>query len=109
MAEQELELIHFSHLQSTFMQQGVGMKWNHSQPCGFFSYTTGRHCCRKGDPFQGLKLGSCLTLGNELSEETHVLTKREILLGKGARVEGRRGREPRRAALPCGSQSRVLW
>ena len=37
-------------------------------------------CCRKGDPFQGLKLGSCLTLRNELSEETHVLTKQEILL-----------------------------
>ena len=32
-------------------------------------------CCRKRDPFQGPKLGSCLTLGNELSEETHVLTK----------------------------------
>ena len=29
-----------------------------------------RFCCRKGDPFQGPKLGSCLTLGNELSEET---------------------------------------
>ena len=42
-------------------------------------------CCRKGDPFQGPKLGSCLTLGDELSEETHVLTKQEILLGKGAR------------------------
>ena len=27
-------------------------------------------CCRKGDPFQGLRVGSCLTLGNELSEET---------------------------------------
>ena len=40
-------------------------------------------CCRKGDPFQGLKVGSCLTLWNELSEETHVLTKQEILLGKG--------------------------
>ena len=40
-------------------------------------------CCRKGDPFQGPKLDSCLTLGNELSEETHVLTKQEILLGKG--------------------------
>ena len=40
-------------------------------------------CCRKGDPFHGLKLGSCLTLGNELSEETHVLTKQEIILGKG--------------------------
>ena len=40
-------------------------------------------CCRKGNPFQGPKLGSCLTLGNELSKETHVLTKQEILLGKG--------------------------
>ena len=39
-------------------------------------------CCRKRDPFQGPKLGSCLTLGNELSEEIHVLTKQEILLGK---------------------------
>ena len=57
----------------------------------------------------GLKLGSCLTLGNELSEETHVLTKQEILLGKGTLVESRRGREPRRTALPCGSQSPALW
>ena len=40
-------------------------------------------CCRKADPFQGPKLGSCLTLGNELSEETHMLTKQETLLGKG--------------------------
>jgi len=66
-------------------------------------------CCRKGDPFQGPKLGSCLTLGDELSKETHVLTKQEILLGKGTRVESSRVREPRRTALPCGSQSRVLW
>ena len=27
-------------------------------------------------------MGSCLTLGNELSEETRVLTKQETLLGK---------------------------
>ena len=47
-------------------------------------------CCKKGDPFQGPKLGSCLTLGNELSEETQVLTKQEILLGKGTRVESNR-------------------
>ena len=60
-------------------------------------------------PFQGPKLASCLTLGNELSEETHVLTKQEILLGKGARVESSRVREPRRTALPRGSQSQVLW
>ena len=65
-------------------------------------------CCRKGDPFQGLKLGSCLTLGNELFEETHVLIKQEILLGKGTRVESHRVREPRRMALP-GTQSWVLW
>ena len=32
-------------------------------------------CCRKRDPFQGPKLGSCLTFGNELSEETHVLAE----------------------------------
>ena len=76
-----------------------------SQNSGFKSNS----CCRKGDPFQGLKLGSCLTLGNELSEETHVLTKQEILLGKGTRVESSRVREPRRTALPCGLQSRVLW
>ena len=56
-------------------------------------------CCRKGDPFQGPKLGCCLTLRKELSEETW-LTKQEILLGKGTRVENSRGREPRRTALP---------
>ena len=66
-------------------------------------------CCRKGDPFQGPKLGSCLTLRNELSEETHVLTKQEVLLGKGSRVESSRVGEPRRTALPHGLQSRVLW
>ena len=60
-------------------------------------------CCRKEDLFQGPKLGSCLTLGNELSEETHVLTKQEILLGKGTRVESSRVREPRTALPP------VLW
>ena len=59
-------------------------------------------CCRKRDPFQGLKLGSCLTLRNDLSEETHVLTKQEILLGKSAQVESSRVREPRRTALPRG-------
>ena len=55
--------------------------------------------CRKGDPFQDPKLGSCLTLKNELSEETHVLTKQGILLGRG----------PGRTALSHGLQSQVLW
>ena len=61
------------------------------------------HYCRKVDPFQGPKPGSCLTLGNELSKETHVLIKQEILLGKGTWVESSRVREPRRTALPRGS------
>ena len=39
-------------------------------------------CCRMGDLFQGLKLGSCLTLGNELSKETHADKARDFI-GKG--------------------------
>ena len=65
--------------------------------------------CKEGNPFRGLKLDSCLTLRNELSKETHVLTKQEILLGKGVQVESTRVREPRRTAPPCGLQSRVSW
>ena len=59
-------------------------------------------CCRKGDTFQGPKLDSCLTLRNELSEKTHVLTKQEIILGKDTQVESSRVREPRRTAVPRG-------
>ena len=57
---------------------------------------------------EGGRVGGCLTLRNELSEATHIQTKQEILLGRGTRAESRRVREPRRATLPCGSQSRVL-
>ena len=39
-------------------------------------------CCRKWDPFQGLKLGSCLTLRNESSKETHADKARDFI-GKG--------------------------
>ena len=38
-----------------------------------------------------------------------MLTKQETLLGKGTQVESSGVREPRRAALPRGSQCRVLW
>ena len=38
-----------------------------------------------------------------------MLTKQEILLGKGTRVESSTVREPRRTVLPCGSQSQGLW
>ena len=59
---------------------------------------SGSSCCRKGDPFQGPKLGSCLTLRNDLSEETHVLTKQEIFW-EGA---------PRQRAAGKGTQENCL-
>ena len=65
-----------------------------------------RLCCRKADHFQGPRVGFCLTFRNELSKETHVLTKQETLLGNGARAESSRVREPRRTALPSGSHVR---
>lgn len=60
---------------------------------------------QEGDPFQSPIIGSCLILRNELSEETHVLTEEEILLGRGARVESHRVRELRRTALPRDSEA----
>ena len=47
-------------------------------------------------------MGAFLTLRNELSEETHMLTKQEALLGTGALAESIKVREPRRTALPRG-------
>ena len=73
--------------------------------------TSWEFCCRKGDTCQGLKLGSCLTLRNELSkdsEETHVLTKQDFI-GKGPPGRDSRVREPRRTALPRGSGSKSWW
>ena len=63
----------------------------------------------KRELFQVPRVGSCLTLGNELSKETHKLTKQEAMLGRGGQVESRRVREARKTALPRGSQSQVLW
>ena len=56
---------------------------------------------------RSLKRGSCLVLRQELSEETHVLTQQETLLGRGAWAESNRIREARRNALPCASQTWV--
>lgn len=39
------------------------------------------------------------TLGNELSDETHMLTKQKALLSRSDWVEFSRVREPRRTAL----------
>ena len=53
-------------------------------------------------------MDSCLTLGNELSEDKHTLTKKNDLIGKGCLGEGSRVRETRRTALPHGSQPQVV-
>ena len=52
-------------------------------------------------------MGCCLTLRNELSEETLLLTKKKTV-GKEHLVESTRVREPRRSALPHDFQSQVL-
>ena len=59
-------------------------------------------------PYRAPRVGSCLTLGKELSEETRADKARDFI-GKGTRVESSRVRELRRAALPSGSQRGVLW
>ena len=49
-------------------------------------------------PYRAPRVGSCLTLGKELSEETRPDKARDFI-GKGTRVESSRVREPRRTAL----------
>ena len=55
---------------------------------------------QEGGLLPGPQSGLLSNTQNELSEETHLLTKQEILLGKGPRVESSRVRKPRRTALP---------
>ena len=78
--------------------------------CSAKEYNT--NCCRKEDRFQGPMVGSCLTLGNELSQETCADKARDFI-GKGSWVESSRVREPRRTALLHDSHSWVfpgcLW
>jgi len=61
--------------------------------------------CRKGDPFQGLRVGSCLTLGNELFRETLVLTKQEHLSEKGRVAREQEGGGTREDCAPRASVS----
>ena len=49
--------------------------------------------CWKGGPFQGLRVGSRLTLGNKLSKEIHVIKARDFI-GKGSSMKSRRVRNP---------------
>ena len=67
------------------------LSWEDS-PGGGHGNPLQHSCCRKGDSFQGPKVGSCLTLRTKLSKETRVLIKQEILLGgalPGRKQEGK--------------------
>ena len=55
-------------------------------------------CCRKRDPFQGLRVGSCLTLRMNCPQRLG-LTKQEILLGREAQAESSKVNDHRRLAL----------
>ena len=46
------------------------------------TWLTWAELLQEGGPLQGPKLGSCLTVGNELSEETHA-DKAKYFIGKG--------------------------
>ena len=62
---------------------------------------------QEGGLLSGPETGLLSNTQKWVVQETHVLTNREILLGKGTRVESSRVREPRRIALTRGSRSRV--
>ena len=64
---------------------------------------------QEGRPLPRPETGLLSNTWKWMSEETRVLTKQETLLGKGTWVESRRGREPRKTALPHGLQCLVLW
>ena len=71
-------------------------------------FITMRHMTRRDNPFQGLRMGSCLTLRNELSKET-CADKAKDFTGEGRPGREQQVREPRRTALLSGSQPQVLW
>ena len=50
------------------------------------------YCRGREDPFQGPRMGSGLILRNELSEETHVLTKQETLLERSSQGGEQQGK-----------------
>ena len=54
-------------------------------------HNKGGKLLQEGGPLPGPRVGSYLTLRNELSKETHVLTKQETLVGRGTWVESSRG------------------
>ena len=55
---------------------------------------------QEGGPLPGPENGLLTNTGNELLEETHVLTKQKTLLARGTWAERSRAREPRELLCP---------
>ena len=108
-----------------YLLKGVEKFFTQKTPQGVYSsfVPNGQKLGRNQDVFQqvngnGVPVGGrgttsrtpewALILRNELSEETHLLTKQETLLGRGPPAENRRMRGRRRTSLPCGWKSRIL-
>ena len=60
-------------------------------------------------PLPGPETGLLPNTQKWIVGETHVLTKQEILLGKGTGVESSRVKEPRRIALPLAHSFQVVF
>ena len=76
------------------------LKNSHSEGVYFVYMLLSHHVAGRGVLFNTRKW---------VVQETHVLTKQETLLGTVPGSESRKVKEPRRTALPRGSQSQVLW
>ena len=81
-----------STLKATWMQLGEAHPWmsNSASQIHFPLYPSHKVAevwLQEGGYLPGLRVGSGPTLRNELSKETHVLTKQETLLGRGAQAE----------------------
>ena len=80
--------LNLSQHQGVFSESALHISWPKYWRFSF-SIVAGR-----GNPCQGPRVDSCLTFGNELSEETHMLTKQESFWkGHPAREQQNKGRQ----------------
>ena len=62
-------------------------------------------CCKEGDPFQGQRVGSCLTLWMSCPRRHVLTTSKKTLLQRGTQAESSRVKGNQENFTACGSQS----
>ena len=75
--------------------------------CNTVVSETNTNTLQEGDPLARPK-GSCITLGNELSEDTSTDRSKDSI-GKGRLGREQQCKGAGRTALTCNLQSQVLW